>query len=146
MPYKSDPRRTVTINLYPDEYAALAEDALEAGYTTPGTYAKALVLERGEAPSPIYDQRGEERLLRLEGQKEWLLAQFEAAQQRLLEANVPFKLAKLPGNIPQPRSWAAQERAVQAAVATALEQERARVARQAAKQAAKQSSNKPSSL
>jgi hypothetical protein len=63
MPYLNDPRRTVTINLHPNEYAALAEDALTAGYQTPGTYAKALVRARGDAPEPILDRRSAERVL-----------------------------------------------------------------------------------
>ena len=129
MPYKDDPRRTVTINLPPDEYAALTEDALTAGYETPGTYAKALVRARGDAPAPILDRRGEERLGKLQGANEWLHQQFDHAQAALQQAGVPFRLARGPGGDPAPRSWAAQERAVDAAVALALEQERARVAR-----------------
>ena len=128
-PYKDDPRRTVTLNLHPDEYAALAEDALQAGYQTPGTYAKALVRARGDAPDPIRDQRSEERLAKLQGANEWLHQQFDKAQAALRNAGVPFQLARGLGGGPAPRSWAAQERAVDAAVALALEQERARVAR-----------------
>ena len=131
MPYKDDPRRTVTINLPPDEYAALAEDALTAGYATPGTYAKALVRARGDAPEPIPDQRSEERLAKLQGANEWLHQQFDYAQAALQRAGVPFRLARGPGGDPAPRSWAAQERAVDA-VALAVEQERARVARRRA--------------
>lgn len=135
MPYKNDPRRTITLNLHPDEYDALAEDALEAGYATPGTYALALVRERGDAPAPILDKRTSTRIERLEGKNEWLLHQFEAAQARLQEAGVAFKLAPAPAGGPVPRSWAAQERAVDDAVAQALEGERRRVVRLAAKQA-----------
>lgn len=136
MPYKNDPRRTVTLNFHPDEYAALAADALEAGYQTPGTYAKALVYARGDAPEPIQDERTEERLQRLTGTNEWLLHQFEALQAQLRAAGVPFKLPPGPHGAPRPRSWAAQERAVDAAVAEALEQDAARRKRQAAKRAA----------
>ena len=129
MPYKDDPRRTVTINLPPDEYAALAEDALTAGYETPGTYAKALVRARSDAPDPIPDARSEERLAKLQGANEWLHQQFDHAQAALQRAGVPFRLARGPGGDPVPRSRAAQQRAVDAAVALAVEQERARVAR-----------------
>ena len=141
MPYKNDPRRTVTLNFHSDEYAALAVDALDAGYETPGTYAKALVYARGDAPEPIQDERTEERIHRLEGKNEWLLHQFEALQEKLRAAGVPFKLAPGPNGEPRPRSWTAQERAIEQAVAEALEQERARVARRAAKAAA--SAEKP---
>lgn len=44
MPYKNDPRRTLTLNLLPDEYDAVAAQAAAAGYATPGPYAKAQVL------------------------------------------------------------------------------------------------------
>ncbi len=44
MPYKNDPRKTVTLNFHSDEFAALVEDAREAGYASPGTYALALVV------------------------------------------------------------------------------------------------------
>ena len=127
MPYKDDPRRTVTLNLPPDEYAALAEDALAAGYPTPGTYAKALVRARGDAPEPVPDARSEERMRKLQGANEWLHQQFDHAQAALRQAGVPFRLARGPGGDPAPRSWAAQQRAVGAAVAQALEKERARV-------------------
>ena len=135
MPFLNDPRRTVTLNLYPDEYESLAEDALTAGYPTPGTYAKALVVARGEAPDPILDQRSEERVHKLQGANEWLLEQFEHAQVVLRKAGVPFQLAPGPGGGPAPRSWAAQQRAVEQAVAEALAQERAQVARRFANQA-----------
>ncbi len=72
MPYLQDPRRTVTINLRPDEYAALAEDALDAGYPTPGTYAKALVEHRSDAPAPIQDQRNQERFAILQARHAYL--------------------------------------------------------------------------
>ena len=136
MPYKNDPRRTVTLNFHPDEYAALAADALEAGYQTPGTYAKALVYARGDAPEPIQDERTAERIHRLEGKNEWLLHQFEALQENLRAAGIAFKLAPGPNDEPRPRSWAAQERAVDAAVADALARDAARRKRQAAKRAA----------
>ncbi|MFC6225889.1 hypothetical protein ACFP2F_21770 [Hymenobacter artigasi] len=45
MPYLNDTRRTITLNFQPAEYAAVAEQALAAGYPTPGAYAKALVLD-----------------------------------------------------------------------------------------------------
>lgn len=135
MPFLNDPRRTVTLNLYPDEYESLEEDALTAGYPTPGTYAKALVLARGDAPEPILDQRSEERVHKLQGANEWLLEQFEHAQAVLRKAGVPFSLAPGPSGGPAPRSWAAQQRAVEQAVAEALEQERAQVARRFANQA-----------
>lgn len=128
MPYLSDPRRTVTINLHPDEYEALAEDALTAGYETPGTYAKALVRERGDAPEPILDRRSAERVLKLQGANEWLLQQLDAAHAQLRQAGVPIKPARGPSDGPAPRSWAAQQRAVDEAVALALQQERAQVA------------------
>ncbi|MGY3091288.1 hypothetical protein ACVWYF_004354 [Hymenobacter sp. UYAg731] len=44
MPYKNDPRRTLTLNLLPDGYDAVAAEATAAGYATPGPYAKARVL------------------------------------------------------------------------------------------------------
>ena len=47
-----------------------------------------------------------------------------------------FAACRWPGRGPSPRSWAAQERAVDAAVAQALEQERARVVRRAARRKA----------
>ena len=134
MPFLNDPRRTVTLNLYPDEYESLAEDALTAGYQTPGTYAKALVLARGEAPEPILDQRSAERVGKLQGANAWLLEQFEHAQAVLRKAGVSFQLARGPGGGPAPRSWAAQQRAVEQAVAEALAQERAQVARRLANQ------------
>ena len=131
--------RTVTINLYPDEYESLADDALTAGYQTPGTYAKALVLARGEAPEPILDQRSAERVGKLQGANEWLLEQFEHAQAVLRKAGITFQLARGPGGGPAPRIWAAQqravERAVEQAVAEALAQERAQGARRFATQA-----------
>ena len=136
MPYKKDPRRTVTLNFHADEYAALAADALDAGYATPGTYALALVRARGDAPETIRDERTEERLQRLAGTNEWLLHQFEALQEKLRAAGVPFQLGPGPHGEPRPRSWAAQERAVDEAVAVALEQDHARRKRQAAKRAA----------
>ena len=135
MPFLNDPRRTVTLNLYPEEYASLAEDTLMAGYPTPGTYAKALLLARGEAPDPILDQRSAERVGKLQGANEWLLEQFEHAQAVLRKAGVTFQLAPGPGGGPAPRSWAAQQRAVEQTVAEALEQERAQVARRFANQA-----------
>ena len=136
MPYTNDPRRTVTLNLHADEYAALADDALEAGYKTPGTYALALVRARGDAPAPILDERTDERMMRLEGKNEWLLHQFEALQAKLQAAGIPFKLVSGPNGQPRPRSWAAQDRAVDTAVDRALEQDKTRRARQAAKRAA----------
>jgi hypothetical protein len=135
MPYLNDPRRTVTINLHPDEYAALAEDALTAGYETPGTYAKALVRARGDAPEPILDRRSAERVLKLQGANEWLLQQLDAAHAQLQQAGLPIKSMRGPGGEPAPRSWAAQQRAVDQAVALALEQERAQVAKRLATQA-----------
>ena len=144
MPYAHDTRRTVTLNLPADEYAALAQDALDAGYATPGTYALALVRARGDAPGPIVDRRTEERINRLEGKNEWLLHQFEALQAKLSAAGVPFALAAGPGGGPRPRSWAAQERAVAAAVAEALARDQARRKRQAAKRAAARAAAGPS--
>lgn len=136
MPYKNDPRRTVTLNFHADEYAALAEDALDAGYATPGTYVLALVRARGDAPEPILDERTADRIGRLEGANAWLQHQFEALQAKLRAADIPFQLAPGPNQGPRPRSWAAQERAVDEAVALALEQDHARRKRQAAKRAA----------
>lgn len=136
MPYKNDPRKTVTLNFHSEEHAALVDDAREAGYASPGTFALALVRERGEAPEPIHDERTEDRINRLEGKNEWLQHQFEALLAKLEAAGVPYKLPPGPNGEPRPRSWAAQERAVEEAVELALQQERARVARQAAKAAA----------
>lgn len=140
MPYKNDVRRTITLNLHPDEYAAIAGDAFTAGHERPGTYAKALVLNRGDALAPILDECTEERLYKLEGAKQWLLQQLEAAQAQLQQAGLPVKLASRPAGEPSPRSWPAQERAVAQAVATALQQERARVARKARRAAAESAS------
>ncbi|MBF9239782.1 hypothetical protein I2I05_20480 [Hymenobacter sp. BT683] len=50
MPYKNDPRRTLTLNLLPDAYDAVAAQAAAAGYATPGPYAKARVLGTAAAP------------------------------------------------------------------------------------------------
>lgn len=137
MPYLQDPRRTVTINLHPNEYAALAEDALDAGYATPGTYAKALVEHRGDAPVPIQDQRSEERFARQQAGNAYLLQQFETAQRLLKQAGLSFSLSDLPAGEYRPRSRAAQDRAIQRAVKEALQQERAtRRARVAARKAA----------
>ena len=143
MPYTNDPRKTVTLNLHADEYAALAEDALEAGYATPGTYALALVRTRGAAPEPIPDRRSADRLMRLEGANEWLQHQFEALQTTLKAAGVPFKLAPGPGGGPRPRSWAAQERAIEEAVAVALARDAARRKRRAAQRAAERTDAGP---
>ncbi len=57
MPYKTNVRLTLTLTLRPDEHAAIAEDAFTAGQERPGTYAKALVLNRGDALEPIPDER-----------------------------------------------------------------------------------------
>jgi hypothetical protein len=143
MPYKNDPRKTVTLNFHADEYAALAADALQAGYATPGTYALALVRARGDAPEPIHDERAEERLQRLEGKNEWLLQQYEALQEKLRAAGIVFKLASGPNGEPRPRSWTAQEREVEQAVTQAIERERARVAQRAAKAAAAKKPSNP---
>lgn len=140
MPYKNDVRRTITLNLHPDEYAAVAEDAFTAGHERPGTYAKALVLNRGDAPEPISDERTAERLHKLEGAKQWLLQQLDAAHAQLGQAGLPIKSARGPAGEPAPRSWPAQERAIEQAVAVALQQERARVARKARREAAEGSS------
>lgn len=137
MPYLQDPRRTVTLNLHPDEYAALAEDARDAGYATPGTYAKALVEHRGDAPAPIQDQRSQERFARLQAGHAYLLQQFETAQRQLKQVGLSFSFSDLPAGEYRPRSRAAQERAIQRAVKEALQQERAtRRARVAARKAA----------
>lgn len=136
MPYKNDPRKTVTLNFHAEEYAALTADARDAGYATPGTYALALVRARGDVTEPINDERTEDRINFLEGKNEWLLHQFEALQAKLQEAGVPYKVPPGPNGEPLPRSWTAQERAVDEAVEQALEHERARVARRAAKAAA----------
>lgn len=147
MPYRNDPRRTVTLNFHPGEHRALAEDAFEAGYATPGTYALALVRARGDAPAPTPDPHAAERIGRLEGAKEWLLLQFEAHGAQLAAAGLPTKLAPSPPGGELPRSRAAQERAVdaavEAAVARTLRQERARVARQAAQDAAPPAAGPP---
>lgn len=128
MPYKNDPRRTVTLNLSAAEYAALSEDALQAGYASAGTYALALVRARGEAPAPILDQRGEERLVKAQGAQRWLQAQFEALRKQVVVAGLPFSFVELDLTEPAPRSWSAQERAVRQAVKKALAQERAQAA------------------
>ena len=123
MPYLVDPRRTVTVNLDPAQYADLAEDALQAGYASAGTYAKALVLHRGEAPPPIPDRRRDERYARLEGKAEWLLLQYEALQEQVRALGHAPVLAPFPADGEMPRSRPAQDRAVAAAVATAVAQE-----------------------
>ena len=82
---------------------------MEAGYDTPGTYAKALVLARGDAPASLQDERTEDRFERLRGQLEWALHQLEAAQARLQLAGLPVKLAAGPDGGPPPNSWAAQD-------------------------------------
>jgi hypothetical protein len=134
MPYLNDPRRTVTLNLHPAEYEALADDAFEAGYATPGTYAKALVEARGEPPAPRLDEHSAERVLRLEAKNAWLLHQFEAALDALQAAGLRFTWGDLPPGEQRPRSRAAQQRAVARAVTEALQQEQAaRRARLAAK-------------
>ena len=125
MPYKHDPRRTVTLNLPPAEYAALAEDALHAGYASPGTYALALVRARGEAPAPVQDERAADRQLRMEAKLAWLQAQFEALGRQLRRAGLQPEWAEPPLNEPRPRSWSAQQRAIRQAVAKALAAERA---------------------
>ncbi len=119
MPYLNDLRRTVTVNLDPDDYALLADDALEAGYTSAGTYAKALVLSRGEAPAPTRDRRSAEQIGRLEGQKQWLLLQYEQLREQLSAAGLVPRLAPATLNEPEPRSRGAQDRAIAAAVAAA---------------------------
>lgn len=137
MPYLLDPRRTVTLNLHPAEYAALAEDALQAGYATPGTYAKNLVENRGDAPDPIQDQRSQERVDILVAGNAWLHHQFTTALRQLDEAGLSFSFPDLPPGEYRPRSRAAQDRAIQRAVKEALQQERAtRRARVAARKAA----------
>lgn len=61
MPYKNDPRRTLTLNLLPDEYEAVAAQAAAAGYATPGPYAKARVLGPVEAtPDPAAEAAAEQ--------------------------------------------------------------------------------------
>ena len=132
MPYKHDTRRTVTLNLPAKEYATLAEEALEAGYATPGTYALALVRARGEAPPPIYDQQTRVRIHRLEGAQVLLLHQVEAWQAQLRQAGLTPTLVSIDTKWAVPRTPAAQQRAVEQAVREALQQERQRVARQAA--------------
>ena len=82
MPSKIDLRRTVTVNLPPDEYQALADDALRAGYATPGTYAKALVRARGQAPAPIRDERMHDRVAKWKGRNDELAHQLERALAR----------------------------------------------------------------
>ena len=92
----------MTLNLHADEYAALTED-----------------------PNSVQDERTADRIGRLEGKNEWLLHQFEALQTKLA-AGLPFNLAPRPCGGPCSRSWAGQERAVDAAVAKAREQDAAR--------------------
>jgi hypothetical protein len=133
MPYLIDPRRTVTLNLDPDEYADLAEDALQAGYASAGTYAKVLVLHRGEAPPPIMDRRSDERYARLEGQTEWSLRQFEALREQLQALGHAPVLAPFPAGEISPRSRPAQDRAVAAAVAAATTRAATKLARLQAK-------------
>ena len=126
MPFKNDLRRRVTLNLYPEEYTALQADARDAGYASPGTYALALVVERGEAPAPITDRRSAERLAQAQGAQQWLQAQFDALAAQLREAGLVPRLARLPLDEPLPHSWNAQQRAIKAAVAEAIQAERAR--------------------
>lgn len=62
MPYKKDPRRKITLNFQPPEYAQLAAEAHAAGYATPGAFAQALVRARGAAPAPVLDPRSARRV------------------------------------------------------------------------------------
>lgn len=137
MPSLTDPRRTVTLHLPPQEYEALAADALEAGYATPGPYAKALIYERGAAPAPLLDQRSAERGQQLAARNAWLLHLFAAALAARQPAGLRFSWPVLPPEQERPRSRAAQERALAPAVREARRQDRAaRLARLAAQQAA----------
>lgn len=97
MPYLNDPRQRVTLNLQPDAYAALATDALRAGYATPGTYAMALVLARGAAPKPIPDERSRERLERAAGKTQQLREELARQQAQ---------------HLAQQQAWAAQRQAL----------------------------------
>ena len=67
MPYKKDPRGRVTLNLQPDEFEELTAAAKRAAYKTAGRYALALVRARGEAPRPVVDENGQQRVAFLKG-------------------------------------------------------------------------------
>lgn len=115
MPYKEDPRRTVTVNLLPDEYDALAADAYKAGYATPGTYAKALVRARGNAPAPIRDERMQERVAKWRGKNSELAEQLHRSQAR--EQALQTQLQAAQHELTQRPTYAEQHRLVNEAVA-----------------------------
>lgn len=126
MPYLKDPRRTVTVNLHPDEYAVLAEDALEAGYATPGTFAKALVLAHGAAPAPVLDRRSEERIHRLEGKNEVQQELRAAAEARA--ATLRAQLAEAHRQLAQRPPLAEVQQAITDGVAAAWAERETRAA------------------
>jgi len=118
MPYKEDPRRTVTVNLLPDEYDALAADAYKAGYATPGTYAKALVRARGKAPAPIRDERMQERVAKWHGKNHELAQQLHRSQAR--EQTLQTQLQAAQHELTQRPTYAEQHRLVNEAVARVM--------------------------
>ena len=118
MPYKEDPRRTVTVNLLPDEYDALAADAYKAGYATPGTYAKALVRARGNAPAPIRDERMQERVAKWHGKNQELAQQLHRSQAR--EHTLQTQLQAAQHELTQRPTYAEQHRLVNEAVARVM--------------------------
>ena len=118
MPYKEDPRRTVTVNLLPDEYDALAADAYKAGYATPGTYAKALVRARGKAPAPIRDERMQERVAKWRGKNEELAHQLHRSQAREQVLLAQLQTAQV--ELTQRPTYAEQHRLVNESVARAM--------------------------
>jgi hypothetical protein len=118
MPYKEDPRRTVTVNLLPDEYDALAADAYKAGYATPGTYAKALVRARGNAPAPIRDERMQERVAKWRGKNSELAQQLHRSQAR--EQALQTQLQAAQHELTQRPTYAEQHRLVNEAVARVM--------------------------
>lgn len=97
MPYKKDPRRKVTLNFQPPEYAQLAAEALAAGYATPGAFAQALVRARGTAPPPVLDPRSARRVQQAlaELEEEQDLRQDALEQLQTLEAQVQALTAEL---------------------------------------------------
>ena len=101
--------------LLPDEYDALAADAYKAGYATPGTYAKALVRARGNAPAPVRDERMQERVAQWRGKNHELAAQLHRSQAR--EQALQTQLRAAQHELTQRPTYAEQHRLVNEAVA-----------------------------
>jgi hypothetical protein len=90
------PKKTVTLNFIETDYEDLVADATEAGYDTPGPFAKDLVLNRGKMPEPRLDTQTEHKLLKLQGANELLQNQLDA----LLQKATTGGLAGAPGEAP----------------------------------------------